>query len=58
MSRPSIGLLNLIAAAAFVIVGVLQLKSGRSDGWLSFIASVLLVNAARTVHRRKADAGG
>jgi hypothetical protein len=58
MSRPSAGLLNLIAAATFAIIGVLQLTSGHSDGWLSFVASVLLVNAARTSPRRKPGAGG
>ena len=58
MSRPSAGLLNLIAAATFAIIGVLQLTNGRSDGWLSFLASALLVHAARTSPRWKPDAGG
>ena len=53
MSRPSAGLLNLIAAATFVIAGVFQLTNGHSTGWLSFLASVLLVNAARASQRRK-----
>ena len=58
MSRPSVGLLRLIAAATFAMVGILQLANGRADGWLSFVASVLLVNATRISKRRKPDAGG
>lgn len=57
MSHPGAGLLNLIAAATFAIIGVLQLMNDHSDGWLSFVASVLLVNAARTSPRGKPDAG-
>lgn len=58
MSRPSAGLLSLIAAATFAMVGLLQLTNGQSGGWLSFVASMLLVNAARTSPRRKPDPYG
>lgn len=58
MSRPSAGPLNLMAAVTFAMVGVLQLTNDHSDGWLSFVASVLLVNAARTSRRRRPDADG
>ena len=47
MRCPSAGVLYLIAAATFVVLGVLQLSTGRSDGWLSLLASGLLFNAAR-----------
>ena len=58
MIRPGAWLLNLIAAATFAMVAVLQLTNGHSDGRLSLVASVLLLNAARTAPRRKPDADG